>query len=121
MVDEPIFEYSDVVCLEQTVDPPLHMLRRLLRRNKIKFVHDHNHGLVVNQFVQIGNDTALENGRKRGDYWKIHDVAHVQNQRMFLERDLVDDLLWSGNWNGFVLHLSTISQLQLDDKKTLTR
>lgn len=64
MVDEPIYEYSDVVCLEQTVDPPLHMLRRLLRRNKIKFVHDHNHGLVVNQFVQIGNDTALENGKR---------------------------------------------------------
>lgn len=70
-------EYGNVVSLEETVDPPLHVLRRLLCWDEIELVYNHNHGLVVNQLVQIGNDTPLENEAERGHYRKVHDVTHV--------------------------------------------
>ena len=53
---------SDMVRFEKTVDPALHMFRRLLRRNKVELVYDDNHRLVVNQLVQLRNDTTLESG-----------------------------------------------------------
>lgn len=57
-------EYGDVVRLEETVDPPLHVFRRLVHWNEIKFVDDHNHRLVVDQLVQLGNDAALQKERE---------------------------------------------------------
>ena len=98
-------KYVDVVSFEETKDPALHLRGGRTHRQQIGFVYDYNHWLFVDQFVQMGNDTSLEEVEVGLiAYGQIHCIAHEQNQRVLLERNAVDYFLRNRGRNLISLH-----------------
>ena len=104
-------KYGDVVRFQQTEHPSLrsHLREVGLRINaaphrngkKIALVHNNDHWLVVNQLVEVGNDTTRQ----------VDCVTHEQDQGVLLERDLLDNLLRHRSRNDILVHLPTEAQL----------
>ena len=107
--------YCNVMCFKETIYPTFHMKTKKLYRKQICLVHYNYHWLVMNQLVEMRNDTSLGMMNLQWIYRKIHHITHRQNQRMLLERNSLENLLWNRNRNIFSLHLIIVPQLQ---KKT---